>query len=221
MIHTKKIITLFLAVILSMQLLGQDGGWSLVNDENSVQAYVKESPDNPFKIVRVHTQCKTTFSALISLIKDADNHHNWIYANSLSQIKDKRGAFHWVYYGVSNAPWPVSDRDLVSKIELAQDTVSGVITIVSRGVPNYLPKKEGLVRVPKLYSKWTFTPMNNGDIDIEFFLIIDLGGNIPAWLVRDAISNGPFNTLVSLREEIQKPIYKEAHLKYITEAIYF
>jgi hypothetical protein len=38
---------------------------------------------------------------------------------------------------------------------------------------------------------------------------------------RQRILDTEFFLITDLREEIQKPICKEAHLKYITEAIYF
>ena len=76
---------------------------------------------------------------------------------------------------------------------------------------------EGIERIQRLEAKWILTPKAQGYTDISFYLLIDLGGSLPAWIVNMAVADGPFETVLNMRSEVQKPKYQNINLSYIEE----
>ncbi len=195
----------------------KNASWQLSGNNNGVKIYIRKGENSNLKEVLGLTTIKTTLSALVFLVKDSENHYQWIYANKKASLIKSINDFEWIYYNESEAPWPVSNRDLITHAKMKQDSISLKIIINSIGLPNYLAEKEGLVRVPKLKSVWVFTPKNNGFVDVQFELAIDLGGNIPPWLVNISIDRGPMHTLANMAKVLEQSRYKNVKLSYIRE----
>jgi hypothetical protein len=52
---------------------------------------------------------------------------------------------------------------------------------------------------------------------VEYQLLVNPGGNVPAWIVNMAVIDGPFETGVNMREWIKKEVYQKAKLSYIVD----
>ena len=195
----------------------EDNSWKFVREDHGIQVFTNKTADSPIKEVKTQMLMHTTLSALVTLIKDVGNHHQWVYANKNARILKKDGDFSWVFYGQSGAPWPVSDRDMVALVNLHQDSLTRTVTSIAFGAANYIAEVDDFVRVPNFYSSWTFTPKGSGNVLVEFVLKIDFGGSVPTWLVNLAISKGPYVTILKMSHELEKPEYKNAIVSYIRE----
>jgi len=195
----------------------EDNSWKFVREDHGIKVFTSKSADSPIKEVKAQMLMHTTLSALVTLIKDVGNHHNWVYANINARILKQESNFSWVFYGQSEAPWPVSDRDIVANVTLHQDLITKEVTSIGIGQSDLIPEVEDFVRIPTIYSSWTFTPKGSGNIMVEFVLKMDVGGNVPAWLVNLTISKGPFITMNNMSHELEKPEYKNAIVSYIRE----
>jgi hypothetical protein len=102
-------------------------------------------------------------------------------------------------------------------VTLHQDLITKEVTSIGIGQSDLIPEVEDFVRIPTIYSSWTFTPKGSGNIMVEFVLKMDVGGNVPAWLVNLTISKGPFITMNNMSHELEKPEYKNAKVCYIRE----
>jgi len=217
----KLLINLALFLIIPALTFAQKASeWKLTRNQEGVKIYIRTVEGSRTKEVLGLMQMSTNMGALVNLVKDPDSHHLWIYANKNAKLLKTINDFEWFYYNVSEAPWPVSNRDLITHAIMKQDKSSLIVRIDSEGYPNYIPIKKDLVRVPKLKSIWEFTPAGEGKIDVRFELSIDLGGDIPAWLVNMAIDKGPFNTLLNMSKVINTNKYKNIKLSYIQEKTY-
>jgi len=191
--------------------------WKLVRNQEGVKIYLRSVKGLGTKEVLGLTEVPATLGALVSMVKDPENHHTWIYANKEARFLKKISDSEWIYYNISEAPWPVRNRDLITHAKLEQDPDSYVVRIDSEGWPDYIPANKNLVRIARLRSLWVFTPMRNEKTDIRFELSIDLGGDIPAWLVNFAIDKGPFNTLLNLARVVKTDRYKNQILPFVKE----
>lgn len=208
---------LFTFLIVSSGFAQNADDWKLARNKEGVKIYLRSVKGLGTKEVLGLTQVPATLGALVSMVKDPENHHIWIYANKEARFLKIISNFEWIYYNISEAPWPVRDRDLITHAKLEQDLDSYAVRIDSEGWPDYIPANKNLVRIARLKSSWVFTPKSNGIIDIRFELSIDLGGDIPAWLVNFAIQKGPFNTLLNMVEVVKTDRYRSKVLPYIKE----
>jgi len=214
----KFFFNLIITASFSFSLFAQKANeWKLTRNQEGVKIYIRTAEGSRTKEVLGLMQMNTHLGALVSMVKDPKNHYLWIYANKNAKLLKLVNDFEWVYYNESEAPWPVSNRDLITHAKLKQDKFTNMVRIDSDGWPDYIPVKKDLVRVPKLSSVWEFTPKSEGIVDVRFELSIDLGGDIPAWLVNMAIDKGPFYTLLNMSKVVKTSLYKNEYLPYIKE----
>ncbi|MCP4196440.1 MAG: hypothetical protein GY762_04750 [Proteobacteria bacterium] len=191
--------------------------WKLKRQENGVTIYLRKVEDSPVLQVRAIKKMKTSLTALVALIKDSHGRQHWIYKNKIAKKIEQRSNFEWISYKEMKAPWPVSNRDMIIHSKLSQDPETYAVRIDSVGVPDFLPKKKRIVRVPKLVTSWEFIPKRDGMVEVRFKLAIELGGHLPAWLVNTSIDRGPYETILGMAKFVKKRRYRKAKIPYIKE----
>ncbi len=207
----------FILVVSPVLTHAQNGDWKCVKKTDSISVYSKKSGYSNLQIIKAETEIKTSLSALVALLTDNKNHKNWVYLNKKAEILEKKNDFEWVLYSQTDAPWPVTDRDVVTHARLSQDKKTKTVTIYGEAVPDYLPKDPHHVRVPYAQVQWQFIPEKNGWVKVVFTLSADMGGSIPKWLMNLTAAKGPFETIRKMRKEVKKKKYRMAHLYYIVE----
>ncbi|MFN8258180.1 MAG: START domain-containing protein [Bacteroidales bacterium] len=207
---------LFTLIFFSAIAQKQDD-WKITKQEGDIKIYMRKSDESRFKEVMGTMQVNSNLGALVYLVKDTKNHYKWIYANKNAEMLKSVNDFEWYYYNVSEAPWPVSNRDVITHAIMWQDKNTYKVTINSVGAPDYIPKKKDLVRIPRILTSWEFTPLGKNLVEVRFKLAIDLGGDIPAWLVNLAVDKGPFNTMSNMAKLIQSGTARNVNLSYIKE----
>ena len=213
----RKLTIIFLILTAFLKGYTQDADWKFLRGDDGIVVYSRKSPDSPFKEIKVQNMIQTDLSSLVALMKDVENHKNWTYANKKAGILERHNDFSWVFYGYSDAPWPVQDRDMVIDARLSQDPETRIVKNEGTCNPGYIPEKEGVVRVPDCQSLWTLEPVGADSVRVTLEIRIDLGGSIPAWLVNMVSSRGPYETIKNMESEVQKPEYRDATLEYITD----
>ena len=193
------------------------GKWELVKEKEGIKVYARKVNSLPFdELLGIYTT-NTRLSTIVSLLKDYNNQPNWVFANVETRLLAAPNNFEWYYYMKTDAPWPVADRDIIIHAVLTQDTLTKIIHINVEGLPDYLEKNEGIVRLPYLKSSWEFVPLSAGKTRIRLQILTDIGGEVPAWLVNMVKEKAPLNTLMQMRKELKKDKYKKAQLPYINE----
>ncbi|MFT5098172.1 MAG: hypothetical protein ACI9VI_000824 [Candidatus Azotimanducaceae bacterium] len=102
-----------------------------------------------------------------------------------------------------SSPWPVSDRDVILQ---ASQTITdkGHIRLAFNNVENFdLKIPSGVVRMTRLNGSYLLMPAADGATDIVYTLDSDPGGKLPAWLVKRAGKELPYQTLKLLREKAE------------------
>jgi hypothetical protein len=54
-------------------------------------------------------------------------------------------------------------------------------------------------------------------VKVEYTLHLDAGGSVPAWLLNMFITQGPTESFIKLKAQLQKPVYKNVKLAYIAD----
>lgn len=195
----------------------QNSEWKCVKQADNIRVYSRKSDSANYRIIRVTTLLKTTLSSLVMLVTDFPNNKNWVFLNKKTEVLEKKYPYSWILYNQTDAPWPVTDRDIISRTVLSQDSVTKIVTIRGKAIPKYRPTNPNYVRIPFARSQWRFIPLKDNLVDIEFTLELDVGGNIPQWLANMTATKGPYQTMRKFRKEIHRKKYRDAHLSFIKE----
>lgn len=197
----RKLVIGLLLVMAICPLLGQE--WVLEKEKAGIQVFTRKVAGYAIKEYKAIIELETTISDLNKLMRDHENMKNWFIKCPISDRLKKVSDQEYYVYFLNDAPWPVSDRDNITQIKF-ELLANGTQLIHLKGVPDYLPEKSGIIRIPRMNAKWMFESLSTGKVRVTQQVLADLGGKIPAWLINFAIVEAPYETLHNLREQLKK-----------------
>jgi hypothetical protein len=165
--------------------------------------YVCKVPDSRVKAVRAEFYVETTLSVFAGHILEPDRYSTWQYNMVESRLLKRLAENELIYYSQIRAPWPASNRDLVSKVKITQDPVTKVMIFDMVSLPDFIPEKKGVVRIPRSEGKWIMTPAGTSRIRVDYTFLVEPGGSLPSWLVNMVIADGPHQSFVNLLQQIR------------------
>ena len=146
--------------------------------------------------------------AVLSLLYDIDVATEWVWKTremrALQELTEGEGR---IVYQLVSAPWPVSDREIITRSQGYMDPETSEVFIKLECVADFLPKNDKYVRVPELEGAWNIIPISENQCRVVFRLHIEPGGEIPFWLANIAVIDTPYHTMVNLREMVKKEKY--------------
>jgi len=191
--------------------------WALERKSNDVIVYSRIPEGRNLKEIKSHTTANCKLSTLVAVLADVSNYKNWIYNCIESKKVKKISNNKMLYYTQTNAPWPISNRDLVAYNKVFQDENTKIVHSISVPQPKKLEQNDGVVRITYFYGEWTFTPLKDGDVSIDYYLKIDPAGNIPNWVTNMLIDNGPYQTLIDFKKQLDLPKYQKVKFDFISD----
>ncbi|MCP5425151.1 MAG: START domain-containing protein [Gammaproteobacteria bacterium] len=191
--------------------------WQLIHDEEAIQVFTRPVLGSPIRELRGTTTVHSSLSALVALLQDADANAEWVYHSGGVKVLQRISERESMVYAITEAPWPIADRDAIIRFSLTQNPQTLAVTIAMTAVPDYLPPQPSYVRMPVFQGFWLLQPRPHGDVDVVCQLHAEPGGVLPTWLANPAAERAAFRTLANLRAIITQPKYQEQRLAFITE----
>jgi hypothetical protein len=212
----KKIILLYILFLPFCSPTQEEKVWKQAFTKEGIAVFNRESEGTALKEFKSEVKVTATLSSIVAAISDIDNFANWAYQTRKAELIKNEGNTQFIYV-VTKAQWPVQDRDIVYECQMSQNPKTKEVTIVMIGLPNYIPKKSEIVRMPAASGLFTLTPLGENQVKITFQLKANPGGEIPLWMSNLVAADSPFVTLKNLREEIKKDHYRKAVVQGIVE----
>lgn len=191
--------------------------WKLKTQREGIDVFTRNVADSKIKAIRIKCSINATLSQLVAVILDIDASGEWVPGTKSAVLLQQTSSTELFYYSEIRFPWPASNRDYVAHLTVSQDPHSRVVTIQSTNLPDHVPVKKGIVRVLRATGKWTIIPKEKNRMDVEYELLADPGGSIPAWVVNLLSTKSPLEAFTKLRLQVQKPAYKNAKLSFLQE----
>jgi hypothetical protein len=208
---------LVLSQCLLIQISVKSQAWTLKKDKDGIRVYSRESTNSKFNELKVECEIEGSLSKLAAVLLDVNNHGEWVYKTVKCELLHASAANDILFYTEIECPWPFQNRDVVVRVNLTQDSISKVLTIIDQSVPGYLPDKENIVRMKYSRVTWIVTPINATHLKIDYWVQIDPGGSIPAWLLNSFASKGPIESFTKLKQEIKLPRYANAKFAFLRD----
>lgn len=205
--------TCLLAFLATMDCVAQENCELRLN-KDSIKVYTCIRENSKFKAVRSTFELNSSLPQLAAMVMDIDHLGDWQYKTVSAKVLKKVSDHELIYYTEVAAPIFTSNRDFVIHLSLNQDPRTRVLTIDLVSIADYIPPKEGIVRVPFSKARLTVKPLSASRLSAEYFIEIDLGGAVPAWLVNIVAPQAPYETFKALRAQVRE--YK-GRVSFITE----
>lgn len=191
--------------------------WHLRKNENGIRVYSRRPSGSDVDEFKVISVIHASLSSIVAVVMDADHFSDWIYGCESAKILQQINNMEQYHYQVIDVPSPFTDRDAVIHLTLWQDPKTKIVYTRSVAAPNYIPAKDGLVRLQIFNASYQLIPQSNGDVQVIYSLRTDPGGSIPDWLVNLTIVTGPYQSILKMHQQVQKPQYASLKLNFINE----
>ncbi len=180
-------------------------GWSLSKDKEGIKVYTKKYKSYNYKEFKGIVIVDGEVDDLINILKDVTTYDKWSYncvSNTAKILDQNKTTGECRVYMEIKAP-VVANRDVVALYKFHEPASDGSVLVEFTADADYIPKKNGLVRVPEMVGYWKAIPLDNGKLKIVHQAFSHPGGNPPAGLVNGASISAPFSMLKILRDMIQ------------------
>jgi len=179
-------------------------GWVLRKEKDGIFVYDLKTDTAKFNSIKVETELVGEIEDLLFILMDVGNHYQWAYGTKSAALLKRISEQEIIFYKELRSPaFVVSDRDIVIQLKVVQKPGTKSIQVESRALPDFIPPKSNLVRVPLSNETWIITPLAEQKIKVNYYLQFDPGGVLPPLLVNLFISKGPFETFSSLKEVLK------------------
>ncbi|MDH5476425.1 MAG: START domain-containing protein [Cyclobacteriaceae bacterium] len=185
-------------------------------DKEGIQVFLCESEGSPFKTIRVHFEAKTTLKQYAAGVLDVPNYPKWQTNTINPRILDIKNKKEMIYYCEIQTPWPIDNRDLVFHLTMNQDTTTKVLTVTLTQLPEFIPVKKDIIRIPKAQSTLTVTPIDKSTVSVNYIIHIDPGGEIPAFIANLFSTQTPWATFKNYRDLLSKNTFTGSAIDFIT-----
>jgi START domain len=206
----KTIIVLLLALQIAQAQKGAH--WKFHNEKHGVTVFTRKDSASDILELKLRSEVKASFDNVMALATDIPNLNKWAYRLKEAYILKKISDWEGYMYMRTDFPAPFSDRDMIVHYVLSQDPHTLQIVSRSSSVPHFIPEKKGVVRIKVLETKWTYTPLDNGHVRLEYQLKSHPGGSIPQWLVNLAADDGPLKSIMGFKAMLPK--YQNAQIAF-------
>lgn len=213
--YSTLLIKLLVFSLLPTFLFGQEN-WELKKDSDGISVWWRATEGTDIKEIKIQLEVEASLNTIVSVMSDVPAYEEWVYSTEKSVLIESEET-DVIYYNIMDFPWPMDDRDLVMRTIVSQDAETKVITSKSTAVPERVPYDEDMVRVEMTETEWIITPINSNKARIDYRLISDPGGSIPAFLINIASDYGPYKTMAAFRERVKMTEYRAINIKGIEE----
>jgi START domain-containing protein len=199
----------YLLTILTLVLVMNKSGFAqqecvLKKDKDNIKVYSCTSADSKYRAVRADFELDASIAEYMAVVLDVDSYQAWHYRAVNPRLLKRLNDTELIYYTQISAPWPVSNRDMILHLKLQMNEQRDALTVTLESIADYLPEVNDVVRIPKSYSTMTLTANQNSGLNVEYFIQVDPGGQIPAWVVNLVSTQAPYETFRNLRNRLEQ-----------------
>ena len=178
-------------------------GCHLKKDSEAIKVFLCETEESAFKTIKVQLEAETTLKEYAAGLLDIESYKYWQYNILDPHILKVINKKEVIYYSEVDTPWPISHRDLVFHLKMWQDSTSQVLYVSLEQLPDYIPEKEGIVRIPEAKSLLSVTPINENRVSVSYIIHVDPGGEVPAFIANLFSAQTPWQTFKNYRDRLK------------------
>ncbi len=183
--------------------------WQLRKEKDGISVYTRETNESDFKEFRATTHLDFSLATFLNIMWDVSAYPDWVSDLKSSHTIERYDDTAQVYYAEIKVPFPFENRDAVYYNRFIYDSLSQQLTISIDCMNGYVEEKEDLFRMPFCQGEWKAKSVGQNRLEVTLQMLVDPGGNIPAWLANQFIADSPYNTLKNLRSFGKKGKYIE------------
>ncbi|PCI21852.1 MAG: hypothetical protein COB62_02465 [Piscirickettsiaceae bacterium] len=197
-----KILLLLSMFLYTTTALAGDA-WELAKDENGIKVYTRTNTETQLKDFKADITVQAPIELVRQYMLSLEEHTKWMHERKSSKVIKKLDDKTTIVYSITNAPWPVTDRDAVVSFTVSDGNTAELMRFDVENVEGYVPANEGMVRVPYIKGYWELIKVTAGSTKIVFMNAASPGGSLPDWLADSFVLDMPYNSLNNFRTLVE------------------
>lgn len=190
--------------------------WKLVKSMENLSVYTRSTAKSKYKEVKIQGGIKCHMNEIVAALEDIEAQKVWVLNTEDVKLLSYRTSGNFSYYISTDMPFPIIDRELL--VDHSRSTgEDGSIHIDLKNAVLDLPSDGHYIRIPYYKSHYTLKAVDAAWIKIEYRVILDPGGEIPAWLYNLAVTKGPISSFKALYDIIYSGRYRDASKESIVD----
>ena len=196
-----RLVLIYIICFISAAVFASD--WELEKNRNGVKIYTRSSALSDFKEYKGVVYINASRQQVAKTVLDIRAYRYWFPDCEESSVLRKLSDNEVVVYYKINCPWPTMDRDAVVYMNTTYENEKNQITIDFKEQRGFKSEVDDAIRVRNTEGYWQFTT-ENGKTKVVYQCLTDPAGSIPAWVANLFIVDAPYNTLIALKNRLEK-----------------
>ncbi len=182
--------------------------WSPIKDDqrHQIKTYSKQEDNRRFRSFRVQGILHGSLEAVARCQFDIEGITAWYMNSADSKMLKRVSDTEYYFYFRVKMPLGVPHRDVVINAKVhPYSTKTGFLGISYTSVPDFIPVKPGIIRMPAYETSTKLTPISADKVEEQIEGYVDPGGaGLPIWLVNYFQRRGPYNNMLGRQRVISK-----------------
>lgn len=208
-----KLTWLFAAVLVALTLAvpgvstaDDAGGWEQIKNDAGILVWRKEVAGSPLVAFKGEGIVDAPLLLVGSVLVDTSRSTEWVDSLVESKIVRKVNEQEYVTYSHIATPIVMKDRDFVTDTKLEVDPLKKKLFIRMHSVSDPAAPQTSYIRGEIMNSMFELTSIGDGKkTRVLTEIHCDPKGNVADWIVNLFQKGWPYNTLKSLRTQVNKP----------------
>jgi hypothetical protein len=178
--------------------------WKLEKQRNGVSVFSRPMP-NQLVQIKAMTTVVGNHERFMRLLEDTEHCAKWIANCKKIEVVSAPDQANRVVHTFFSAPWPIHDRDMVTRSVTTKHQEILEIQIEDAG--QTFPKSANYVRMTDVSGQWRLKELPDDTMTVSYIGSGSPGGKIPDWLAKGALLDSTFETFSQLKTVIGDPQY--------------
>lgn len=182
--------------------------WSLAKDDqrHQIKTYSKKEDGRRYRSFKAQAIMNGSLEAVARCLFDIEGMTSW-YMNAIESSLLKRVSdTEYYFYLRLKTPLGVPQRDAaVHALIQPYSTKTGFLGVTYNAVPEFIPVKPGVIRMPAYEISIRLTPLGPDKVDESMEGYVDPGGSgMPIWLINYAQRRMPYANMLGRQRVVSK-----------------
>lgn len=182
--------------------------WTLAKEKNGVSIWTSAISGQRVNSYRAETTLNEPLEDVLAALRDVNRYSEWMSDCKEGRTFNEEDQHNYSTYMLWDLPFPFKDREFVQQVSITQ--LPGEVRMRVMPIPTAMPENDKYVRVQSAQIEWLLLSEENNHTKAVQTGYADPAGRLPAGMVNRFVENGPYQTMLELRDWLSKQHKLEA-----------
>jgi hypothetical protein len=187
--------------------------WEFVQEVKGVKIYSLKAPGLDLKQFKGIVRVRSTLASIIKFMQDPEICPD-VGCHDLKVIERVDDQLQYWSFRYS-LPFPFQTREFVTRVQVSQNQQTKEVLMWVAAAPDKTPPHDCCFRVTDMNNTWRLTPLENGQVDIEYVINMNQGGFVPDLFLNVGTPRFMLLILPNLQGFLNREKYRDAKFDFI------